>query len=392
MRGSLRRRGEDSWQFRVFLGVDPETGKKLYKSHALGGTKKQVEKKCTEILGTLDTGSYVEPAKETVGTYLARWLRDYVEPTVTRTSTRRSYHMIVERHLIPSLGHLLLQRLTPPLVQQYYAAQLTGGRVDADGKRTDKPLSRTTVAHHHAVLHAALESAVKWGLVGRNVADAVDPPRIARTEMTTWTPDEARRFLTTAESHRSYPLLLLALTTGLRAGETFGLRWQDVDLDAGTLAVQQTLEKAGPEPRFGTPKTKKSRRVVTLSPRVVAVLRQHKARQNADRLTLGPGWYDFGLVFTVFDGKPLRPGNFRRDVLDPFIHKAGVPRIRLHDLRHSCATLLLGANVHPKIVSERLGHSNIGITMDLYSHATMTMQREAANVIETSLLAGGNAG
>jgi integrase len=389
MRGSLRRRGLDAWELRVFVGTEPASGKKLYKYHTLHGTKKEAEREQNRIVREIETGSYVEPSRETVGQFLERWLRDYVEVTISRPSTRRSYKMITERHVIPELGHLSLQRLTPVLVQQYYAEQLKNGRVDAQGKKLGRPLARNTVAHHHAVLHEALDHAVKWGLVGRNVTDAVDPPTIKRVEMKTWTPEQAKQFLAVSESTRYYAALLLALTTGMRAGELFGLRWQDVDFDAGTLAIRQTLEKSGPNPRFGTPKTAKSRRVVSISPQVVEAMRKQKVKQNEERLALGTAWYDFELCFTVFDGKPLRTGNFRRDVFDPTIKKAGVPRIRFHDMRHSCATLLLGAGVHPKVVSERLGHAGMGITLDTYSHVLPTMQREAANMLELKLL--GNA-
>jgi integrase len=192
-----------------------------------------------------------------------------------------------------------------------------------------------------------------------------------------------------ARPSRYYALLVLALTTGLRSGELFGLRWQDVDLDAGMLTVNQTLEKPGPNPRFGRPKSKASRRTVTLSAQVVETLRRHKGKQNEDRLQLGAEWYDFGLCFTVFDGKPLRSGNIRRDAFHPLIKKAGVPMIRFHDLRHSHATMLLSAGIHPKVVSERLGHSGIGITLDTYSHVMPNLQREAADTLERRILGAG---
>jgi integrase len=199
--------------------------------------------------------------------------------------------------------------------------------------------------------------------------------------MKIWTQAECARFLEVAKDNRYYPLFATALYTGLRQSELLGLRWPDVNFDSATVVVQQTLEKSGLEPRFGTPKTAKSRRTVPLPADLVAILRTWKAAQNTERLVLGPDYRDFGLVFTIAGGGPIQRQNLARRDFARLIAAAGVPKIRFHDLRHSHASLLLAANVNPKIVSERLGHNGIGITLDTYSHVLPTLQREAANTI-----------
>ncbi|HVC35336.1 MAG TPA: site-specific integrase, partial [Chloroflexota bacterium] len=344
-------------------------GKRVWRSLTFAGKKTDAEKKLTEVMRAKDTGTYVEPNKLTVREFLERWLRDYVATRIPKLSTRASYTARVRKHVIPTLGALPLTKLTPGKIQELYRVKLESG------------LSSTTVNDVHRVLHRALVYAVKLGLVARNVCDATEPPKRRRPEMATWTPAECLRFLATAQDNRYHPLFATAIYSGLRQGELLGLRWTDVDLDAGTLTVQQTLEKAGTAPRFGTPKTKKSRRTVPIPAEAVIVLRAWKAEQNQERLLRGPAYRDYGLVFTVAGGAPVSRHNLCRRDFATLTARAGVPRVRFHDLRHTSATLLLAANVNPKVVSERLGHSGIGITMDTYSHVTPTMQRDAANVL-----------
>jgi integrase len=303
--------------------------------------------------------------------YLERWLRDYVAIHVEKQSTRDGYARRVKKHLIPALGAVPLAKLAAARLQEFYRAKLESG------------LSSTSVNDPHRVLHIALESAVKWGLIGRNACDAAEPPKKRHVDLTASTPAECQKFLTTARKtgNRYYPVFAAALFTGMRQGELLVLRWADVDLDRALIMVQQTLEKAGKNPRFGTPKTKRSRRTVPIPSELVSTLRTWKAKQNEERLLLGADYRDYRLVLTIADGAPISHHNLTRRDFTRLIAAAGVPHVRFHDLRHSHASVLLAANVHPKIVSERLGHSSIGITMDLYSHATETLQREAAIVV-----------
>jgi integrase len=235
-------------------------------------------------------------------------------------------------------------------------------------------LSAKTVANVHGVLHRALEQAFRWRLVPANIADLVDPPRVARRQMHALSPEQARHVLAVAEGDPLEPLYRLAITAGLRLGELLALRWPDVDLEQRTLSVVATLEQRhGHEPIVAEPKTSRSRRQLVLGDAVVNALRAHRLSQ--------PG---IGFVFTRGDGRPLS-----RSIVDKawtrLNARASVPRVRFHDLRHTSATLLLGRGVHPKIVSEMLGHATVAITLDLYSHVTPTMQREAAVAMDELL-------
>jgi integrase len=235
-----------------------------------------------------------------------------------------------------------------------------------------------------SVLHRACEQAVKWGWLGRNPCDAVDRPRLVPREMHVWTEEETRRFLDEAERTSAHHVLYLtAVATGMRQSELLGLRWQDADLDAGVAAVRQICYRGV----FKEPKTQKARRTVALSSRVVEALRRHKARQNETRLRWGAEYHERGLVFAQDSGKPLDGRDLVQRDFEPCQRRAGVPRIRFHDLRHSHASHLLRAGVHPKVVSERLGHSRVGITMDVYSHVLPGMQEEAARRVD-AILAG----
>jgi integrase len=231
-----------------------------------------------------------------------------------------------------------------------------------------------------AILHMALGDALRWGLVVRNAADAATSPSASAAKapaMKTWTADELRRFLEHVRDDRLYAAWHVLAMTGLRRGELLGLSWEAVDLDAGRVAVTQTLIEGKREPRFSEPKTKRSRRNVALDPATVAVLRAHRKAQAAERLAWGPAYRGQGLVFCREDGSPIWPRTFSR-AFGTLAKAADLPAIRLHDLRHTHATLALAADVHPKVVQERLGHANVGITLDTYSHAIPAMQEDAA--------------
>jgi integrase len=273
----------------------------------------------------------------------------------------------------PTLGRLALMKLDRRHLQSLYAAKLREG------------LSPTTVRHLHTVIRRALADAVRWGLVTRNVADIVTAPRRARTEIRPLSLDQARAVLAAAEEDRLGALCVVALTSGMREGELLGLRWRDVDLGAGVVAVRSTLYRADGGLHLGEPKTARSRRSVHLTGEAVAALRRHRERQVAERLRLGPAWEDNDLVFASEVGRPVERQNMLRRSFHPLLRRAGVPRVRFHDLRHSTATLLLGMGVHPKIVSEILGHATVAITLDTYSHVTPAMHRGAAEAMSSLL-------
>ncbi len=380
MKGSIRRQGKGSWEVRLYLGRGPD-GRRLYRSHTVEGTKRRAQNELNDLLSKLQRGEYVPPSRMTVAEYLDRWLADYARVKVAAKTYER-YAEIVRVHLTPALGHHPLPRLQPLHIQACYSDALQRGRRNGRGG-----LSPQTVLHHHRVLREALQQAVRWQLLARNPADAVEPPRGQRRETEVFDQGEVGRLLEVAGGTRLAVPVLLAVTTGLRRGELLGLRWQDVDLDGGKLAVRQSLEQTKAGLAFKQPKTQKGRRVVTLPPMTTDALRRHKAEQAKERLLLGPAYCDHGLVLAQADGQPFNPDKVTR-AFKRLALKAGVRPLSLHKVRHTHATLLLGANVHPKVVSERLGHATVGITLDTYSHVLPNLQEEAARKID-ALLAGG---
>ena len=313
-------------------------------------------------------GVPLPPEQLKAGRYLQEWLQS-TQPSI-RPSTWRRYEQLLRLYAIPTLGTLPLTRLEPRHVQRLYADCLAQG------------LAPATVHQLHAVLRRALGQATKWGTVARNVVALVTPPRVQRHEIQPLSATQTRALLDAAKGERLEALYVLALTSGMRLGELLGLRWRDVDLEAGTLQVRQILVRMPSELRFGEPKTKRSRRRIALSAGARDALRHYRTRQAAERLRLGPVWEDHDLVFANEIGKPLDAGNLLRQDYWRALAKAGIPRCRFHDLRHTCATLLLQQGVHAKVVSELLGHSSIGITLDIYSHVIPDMQQHAVSAMD----------
>jgi integrase len=279
----------------------------------------------------------------------------------------RRYGDTIRLHIVPELGAVPLMRLTPERLQRLYAAKLAAG------------LSTTTVRGLAFLLHRALDQAVQWRKLARNPCDGTQPPRKNRPEMTTWTPDQARTFLAATVDDDLHALWRLALLTGLRRGELLALQWDAVDLDAGRLSVRRSLTfDRDRQWTIGEPKTAAGRRSVALPASCVAALKRHKAQQAARRLKMGDVWQATGLVFERGDGTLLHP-NSVLGIFGRLTTAAGLPHIRFHDLRHTAACLALTNGVHAKVVSEMLGHSTIGMTMDLYSHVSADMQRDAAD-------------
>jgi integrase len=363
MRGSIVRR-KNNYSIKVSLGFDQASGK--YRQHweAVKGTKADAQKRLTEILHQLDTGSYMKPGKTTVADFLRKWLQDYVKPNLSPRGFDR-YSGIIEKELIPGLGSILLTQLRPEHLQKHYTTRLNDG------------LNAGTVRYYHAVIHKALDTAMKWGLVNRNVADGVEIPRVHRQEMQVWDESEVNRFLEAAKDTPYYVLFYTALFTGMRRSELLGLRWQDIDLVFGQISVNRALHQLQNGGYvFTEPKSVKSRRTIALSPSLSLLLQDHKAKQTFEHRMLGAPLQETDLVFGNLD-KPLRP-NTITNAWRFLAIKAGVKVIRLHDARHTHASLMLKQGIHPKIVQERLGHSSIEMTLDIYSHVTPGLQEAAA--------------
>lgn len=377
----IRKRSKDSWQIRVELGLDPLTQKRKQAYVSFRGTRREAEAEERRLLRERDTGGCVHPEQVALSEFLDRWLAD-VKNSV-RATTHDRYEAICRLHVKPKLGHLPLSKLRPLHLQNLYSAKLEPGGA-ADGKGT---LSKTSVLHLHRVLHEALAVAVRLQLIPSNPADAVRPPRPVRPEMKVLTEAETGAILKAAQGTPLYYPILIAATTGLRRGELLGLRWGDVDLETGTVSVRQSLQCTSRGLAFTNPKTTKSRRTVALPPLATKALKEHRAAQSQERLLRGREWVDHDLVFCAGDGRPWNPSTFSNQFHD-FTSKSRFP-IRFHDLRHTHATQLFRAGVHPKMVSERLGHSNVGITLDQYTHVVEGMDREAAERINARLTQAG---
>jgi integrase len=296
----------------------------------------------------------------TVAEYLSRWLSGPVRTKGLKAITFENYQRQVRTNIVPALGHLKLRNLTPDIVQDFYDSKITAG---------SKPSS---VRYIHAVLHNALEHAHKRNLVPLNAASKVDPPKVRPPEIHPLDAEQAKTLLEAAQGERLEALYVVAVSAGLRIGELLGLKWTDVDLGRASLRVARTLSCAKNGPRFTTPKNGKGRSIV-LTRQAVEALRSHRKRQNAERLRSGTLWEDNGLIFASATGTPLKQDTVRRCSFKPLLKRAGLESVRFHDLRHTCATLLLSRGVHPKFVQELLGHASIAMTLDRYSHWVPSM-------------------
>lgn len=367
--GTVYRRADGRWEAAYFVD---ENGVRR-RHHLYARTRAEAERRLREALGARDQG-VIAPATETVGSYMRGWLEG-MRPTL-RPRTWERYEGVVRVHLLPSLGGVSLGKLGPHHLQRLYRALLGRG------------LRPATVRYVHAVIHRALEQAVRWRVLPLNPASLVSPPRLDRREMAALSPEEARQFLKAAEGERLEALFVLAVTAGLRLGEGLGLRWDAIDLDAGVLSVVGTLQRIERELVLAEPKTARSRRRVELTATAVEALRRRRTAQLQERLAAGPLWEERGLVVTDPLGRPLQP-YVAQHSFAVLLRRAELRPVRFHDLRHTAATLLLSRGIHPKIVSEMLGHATIAITLDLYSHVTPSMQREAVRELD-ALLRGGS--
>ncbi len=367
--GSISRRKGGGWtaQYMVYTSA----GRK--RRTVYGKTRAEVAAKLAKAVSDREDGLVFDDEGLTIEGYLGRWLKGSVRDTV-RPSTYERNQSLVRLHLAPALGQLKLKDLTPAHVRWLYREKLDAG------------LSGGTVHKMHVVLHKALAQAVRDGLIPRNASEAVKVPQVRRKEITPLTTEETKRFIEAARGDRFEALYVLAVTTGMRQGELLALKWDDVDLERQILRVRRTLTRLKGTYTMGEPKTPKSRRSVKLTTIATEALQAHLSRQLEEIDHVGPFYADQGLVFATEAGTPLNPTNLRRRSFSSLLERAKLPEIRFHDLRHTCATLLLSRNVNPKIVSEMLGHSSISITLDTYSHVLPDMQDSAARAIEDALL------
>jgi integrase len=374
MKGSVRQRSKGSWEIR-YDGPADTNGKRKFMSETIRGTKKEADKVLRERIASVENGGYVAKHKETVREFMQRWLDTYASTNVT-LRTLHGYKGYVKRYLDPTIGGVALQNLTPRHIQGVYAGMM------------ERKLSNTTVVQLHRILREALSHAVKWGILTRNPANATSPPKVQRKEMNMWDVDTIHRFMEGVKESRFYGLYQLAVLTEMRRSELCGLKWKHVDLLRGSLSVVSTLQRiTGFGLVEGQPKTQKSRRSISLGPEVVSLLHAIRGKQIEQQLEAGPLWQNTGYVFTQPDGSPTIPDQVTQDFAR-IVRRAGLPHLTFHGLRHAHATQLMAGGLNPKVVSEKLGHSNIAITMDTYSHVLPGLQEEAALVIEKRLFQG----
>jgi integrase len=368
MKGHIRERSPGHWA--IVLEIrDPETGKRRRRWHSFKGTKRGAQIECSRLIAEMTGGRYIDPSRETVAAFLDRWI-EHMKGQVSPRSHER-YAEIARKNLVPLLGALTLTKLQPAHISAAYANALSGGRRKGGGG-----LSARTVTHMHRVLRQALQQAVLWQLLGRNPADAVKPPKVERRQMTVLDADATAELIEAARSSSIFVPILLGVLCGLRRGEIAALRWRSVDLKVGQLAVVASTEqtKVGCREK----ETKSGRcRTVALPALLIEELNRHRVQQVQDRLRLGVRLCDDHHVVMQSGGRPLQPNSLTH-AFTLFLEGRGLQRVRLHDLRHSHATHMLAAGIHPKVASERLGHSKVGITLDLYSHVLPGMQSEAA--------------
>ena len=366
MRGHIRKRGS-TYSIVVDVGRD-EYGKRKQKWYSGFKTKKEAEKALADIIAKIEKGEYFEPANITVAQYLDYWLDTYAKINVA-PSTYRRYTEFAAHIKSHNIGKIILPKLKPAHIQGFYSFLL------------EKNLSKSTVLKIHRMFRLSLKHAVNWQFIISNPADAVTPPRPDKVEMQVWDIETSKKFLNDIADTPIFIPVLLALQTGMRSGEICGLKWEYVDLSRGFLIVKYALQRINGVLALKEPKTTKSMRTIALMDYTVQALKEHKRKQNKIKLLMGSAYNDQDFVCAWEDGRPYDP-HYLGQKFTKLIKQLGYPKIRFHDLRHTHATMLLQQGINPKIVSERLGHSQISVTLDTYSHVLPNIQKEAVSRME----------
>ncbi|MCT8999212.1 site-specific integrase [Chelativorans intermedius] len=374
MKGHIRERSPGRWA--IVLDIYDETGKRRRKWHSFAGTKRQAQEECARLIAEMRGGTYVEPSKVTIAKHLETWL-DHMKSQVT-PRTHERYSEIARKNIVPLIGSVPLTKLRPVQISDAYAKALASGRRDGKGG-----LAPSTIIYMHRIIKQALAQAVKWGMLVRNPADAVKPPKAERAGLKTLDMPQTAALIEGLRGSRMLIPAMLAVLCGLRRGEIVALRWRHVDLEAGVLSIVESAEQTREGVRYKAPKSGKGR-TVALSATVREELRQHRLRQAEELLSFGIRQDEATFVYAQEDGSPLQPRTLTH-AWAKAIAKTDLPRIRFHDLRHAHATHLLQSGVHPKVASERLGHSRVGVTLDIYSHVLPGMQEDAASRVDEAL-------
>lgn len=367
--GTVYKRPDGTWSGQLTVRDIAGT---IHRPTVYGKTRTEVRAKLAEVRQRVETGAPVRDSTITLALWLSDWVAVALPASDRKQSTIDLYALITRKHLIPVLGQRQLQALRPSDIEALVLAKRRAG------------LSSSTVRTIYTVLRAAMDTAVRDGLVRENPAVKIRRPTAQRREAAHLDAHGASQLLLAVQGERLEALIRLMLATGLRRGEALGLHWDDVDLEARQLRVKWTLNRTSRGLELGEPKTSKSRRTVPLPNSTVVSLQAHRARQEEEKTAAGDSWQDTDLVFCTEVGSALEPRNVLRR-FDTLARRAGLPGITLHTLRHTAASLLLAAGTHTKVVQEHLGHSSYAITADIYSHVTPTQQREAADRLDEAL-------
>ena len=373
-----------TWIGQVTVDSQPDPGQ--YKRRSFyGKTRKEVFDKMHEVTNDLKHGIYVEPTKTALGDWLDRWLEEYKRNNIEQL-TYENYHSIINLHIKPELGKTLISKLKADQIQAFYNKLLKEGRLDGKGG-----LSTSMVKHTHTIINQALKKAQATGLINRNVAQETEPPKVKNKEAKAFTEEQLQIFIEEAKDDRLYVAFVLSVTTGVRRGELLGLKWDCVNFDNKTIAIKRQLipHKVGLILKE-TLKSKKSKRTITLTDDAVRELLAHKECQDQEKkLQAGIGYEDSDLVFAKVDGTFIEPRSFTKR-FQRIASRAGLSKTTLHQLRHTHASLLMAQGIHQKVVQERLGHSSVAITMDLYSHLSEKLERQASSSLNGLIKPHGN--
>ena len=374
MRGSIARRGRKSW--RLKFDVEPNNGRRQTRYITVRGRRQDAEKELTRFLAQADAGTLPEPSKTTVEEYITTWL-DGAHGLAPKSAER--YRQLAQQQIYPHLGAIALQKLKPAKIREWHST------LTKSGGRGGRPLSAQTVTHAHRVLQRALERCVESETLVRNVASIISPPKVEKEEIEILNEEEVAATLSKLQGQDLYPIAAVALATGMRRGELLAVRWSDCDLDGASLRVERSLEETQAGLRFKTPKSKRSRRTISLPPSAVAVLRDHRRKQLETRLALGLGRPDANaLVFCKSDSSPMSPDNLSRD-WGRACRSLGLPRIMFHALRHTHVSALIAAGLDVLAISRRIGHSSPTVTLGTYGHMFRNADTAAATAIEAAM-------
>lgn len=373
MTGHIRKRAlKNGIKYQVIIekGIDSK-GKRLRDYYTVSGSKKDAERVLNEKINEGNKGCYIDPSQMTLEEHLSQWIETYAKPNLSPT-TVRGYLVNIRNHTLPYLGSVPLQKLVPLQIQHMY------------DKLKAKNLSPRTIKYVHATLREALQYAVRMQLIPRNPADFVTLPKQVKYKAKAYEEDEAILLLEKAKDTDMDAPLHLAVGLGLRRGELLALRWNDIDFETNQLTISQNLVYVNGEYIFRQPKSEAGNRTIEMPSGLATVLKKHRKKQLEDKLFFGSEYKDNNLVCCKQDGSPYNPGSFSHK-FEQFLKKHGLRQIRLHDLRHTNASLMLQYNVPAKVASQRLGHSTVSITLDLYSHVIGNLQTEAADKIDSGI-------